>query len=191
MNKWQKIEHQILIKVGVNALHKIQRCLSILKEIRPIESDNQGPPYFIINDHRVPQIMEAICHSQHLAYNCLLDMGGRNTETSKMKNLRIERVSLVREKIDITTIQELSKRGFRNAVSHFDERFLGSLLKNEEWQILGNIALSHRNAIEFTFRPILIKVLYFDCNEMHLFDEHIKLDIMEKEIIHLIDKIQS
>ncbi|NIJ06545.1 hypothetical protein FHS31_000127 [Sphingomonas vulcanisoli] len=144
------VDQRQIIDAGVTALITLRNDVQALRQIRPIEADTEGPPYLLISNPIIPACVERICSSQAQAFNCLFDLGRqRASESSRMHALRLERVNAVRRHCSDIDITNLTQRGVRNALAHFDERLLKALLNPDNkggW--MQDLAASHRAAFD-------------------------------------------
>lgn len=146
---------------------------------------------FKISDANVPIAHENIAQDQSLAYGCLFNQGPKtSSETIREAKLCIERVQSFRARCKGVPIVQLRNRGIRNALAHFEERYLKAIIESHGKQISGleNLAISHESS--FVFRPdnhvIKIKVYIYETDTFYLFNEKLELSPLRKGIEEIV-----
>ncbi|WP_156410519.1 hypothetical protein [Bosea sp. Root381] len=172
------VDQTAIIEVGIKAIQAMDYLIGKILDLRPPISDQVGPPYLLISNPTLPEAVEALCHYQALAYSCLFDDGARPaSEGTHFKKLRLARVAEFRRRCPQVEINHLRNRGFRNAIAHFDERYLKLLEQQPNDPRFQDLALSHRSAINIGpgSESRLIRVICYDENRVYLFGESINI----------------
>lgn len=177
------VDQSAIIRAGIRAIQSMDFLIGQILSFRPDISDQPGPPFCMVSDPIIPESIEALCHAQALAYSCLFDDGNRSSESSHFRKLRMARVEEFRKLLAGVNISNLRNRGFRNAVAHFDERFLKLLDKYPKPNILQDMGLSHKAAFNIGENPEekMIRVVCFDENKIYLFGECIHIGDLRRE----------
>lgn len=178
------IDQTQIVLAGVNALAAVDYHINVVMRHRP-GPEITGPPYTIINQPEIAEALQRICVSQAVAYACLLDDGRRASEAPRLSKLRLERVAQVRERCKGVDVAEMRRRGVRNALAHFDERYLKAIVEHgHEGGWLQDIALSHRAAFDMgtNAEQRMIRVYVYDEDVLYLFGETLRLLRLREEV---------
>jgi hypothetical protein len=170
------VDQRPIIESGIAALAAVRDNIDQVFARRP-EPRPPGQGSLISNAEMI-QSLEQICISQAHAFACLFDDGRRATEAPRLEKMRRERVSQVRAHCEGIDITELRNRGVRNALAHFDERYLKAIVDHGDkggW--IQDLALSHMKMFNLgedgTQR--MIRVYIFENDTLYLFGEELHL----------------
>ena len=178
-----------IIRAGVDALSNVIACIDAVWAHRPAKGP--GPPYYIVSEAAVAIALQRLCVDQAQAYACLFDRGTRSSESRRMADARMARVQMVRQRCEGIDLSELANRGVRNALSHFDERYLKALMEYRDGPWLQDIALSHWATISLSEadRARLIRVYVFEDDSLHLFGERLNLGPLRRTCEAAIERL--
>lgn len=171
------VDQSPIIRSGLDALQEIASRVYEVHSLDPKVAEGLA----IISNPEIPTHVKAICHLQAHAYACLFDNGHRKTESPRTTTLRIERVDAVLKTCDGIDIPELRNRGMRNAMAHFDERYLREAIAKPKAAVVQDLAFSHVDAISFQGEGMLIRVYYYDIDTVFLFNEKLRLGALKLE----------
>jgi len=180
-----------IIQAGINALAEVDFNINVVMRHRP-SAEITGPPYLVISQPEIAEALQNICSSQAVAYACLFDDGRRASEAPRFTNLRLERVGQVRDHCKGIALTEMRSRGVRNALAHFDERYLKAIVDHGEkggW--LQDIALSHKAAINLgaDAEQRMIRVYIYDEDILYVFGEMLRLKRLREEIDAVVTRL--
>ena len=178
------IDQAAIVQAGINALAEVDFNLNAVMRHRP-GADVTGPPYAIISQPEIAEALQRICASQAVAYACLFDDGRRASEAPRFTNLRLERVGQIRDRCKGIDLTEMRSRGVRNALAHFDERYLKAIVDHGGkggW--LQDLALSHKAAFDLgpDAEQRMIRVYIYDEDVLYLLGETLRLQRLREEI---------
>lgn len=185
------IDQTTIIQAGIKALAEVDFGLNVIMKHKPGD-EITGPPYTIISQPEISESLQRICSSQAVAYSCLFDDGRRHSESPRLANLRLERVRQVRDLCKGIDLTEMRSRGVRNALAHFDERYLKAIVEHGTkggW--LQDLALSHKAAVDLgpDAEQRMIRVYIYDEDILYAFGETLRLKRLRQEIDAVIARL--
>ncbi|MCZ8087630.1 MAG: hypothetical protein O9257_09910 [Brevundimonas sp.] len=185
------VDQTPITQAGINALAVVDFNLNLVMSHRP-GAEITGPPYAIVSQREIAEALQRICSSQAVAYACLFDDGHRASEAPRLRNLRLERVRQIRDRCKGVDLTEMRRRGVRNALAHFDERYLKALVDHGGkggW--LQDLALSHKAAIDIgpDAEQRMIRVYVYNEDVLYLFGETLRLKRLRGEIDAILARL--
>lgn len=172
-----------IIDAGVYALSALDYAIGNILKFQP-QGDEASSRMGLVSESRIAEAIEAVCNQQARAYGCLFDNGNRNTESNRLRNLRLERVGIVRDQCKGMSLTYLSNRGIRNALAHYDERYLKLIAVDDNWFRVEWLAFGSKAAIVLDDgrRAIMTGVYFYEEDELHMLGEVLKLVPLRLEI---------
>jgi hypothetical protein len=185
------VDQTAIIQAGIAALAQVDFNINVVITHRP-EANVTGPPYTIISQPEIAEALQRICSNQAVAYSCLFDDSRRPSEAPRLANLRLERVGEIRNRCKGIDVTEMRSRGVRNALAHFDERYLKAIVDHGDkggW--LQDLALSHKAAFNLGAdgEQRMIRVYVYDEDALYLFGEVLRLRRLRAEIDEVVARL--
>lgn len=174
----------------------IQAAADCLAEIRTVwqltrRHDPDRQRGWMMPDPEIKRTIAAVCATQSTAYSCLFDNGRRSTENERYRQMRLARVEGIRQLCRGLDLSEISKRGIRNALAHFDERFLKAIVEHPNGGWVSGLAMGYRD--QFRNGPEgdqrLINVYVIETDDAHLFGETLNLGRLDAQIRAVLKRL--
>lgn len=187
MNDFEReLRHGQLIEIGMKSLAEVDHAIGTILKFK---KDFPKGTLYIANNYQIAEAIERLCSSQARAFGCLFDDGKRHGEPELLKKLRLERVKRVKDRCKEIPVTNLANKGVRNALAHFDERFLKSVSLTPKASTISWLAASNRGVFtpdEVDGVIVYLGIYFFDSDELCLFDEVLHLEGLRREIEQIV-----
>lgn len=180
-----------IIKAGLDQLQLMVSAIDAILSLRPAEADTEGPPYVIVNNAQIHQALINLCTAQATAYACLFDDGTRKTESPRHNKMRLARVSEIKNICSAVSVDQLRRRGVRNALAHFDERLLKQLDRKTNAPWFQDLGLSHKDIFSPIDEGKMIRVYLFREDKLIMLGEELSLIPLREEALGIISIISQ
>ncbi len=193
MNAISDKNRELIIEIGIKALSFIIGDINSVwklghKSQNEVEKFGDSQYGYLISDVIISDSLSRIASNQALAFGCLFNAGKRSpSETAQEADLRLARINYVKKYLNGLPITQLRNRGVRNALAHYDERFLRAIIEANGRPIsrLERLGISHLNVVQFAGNAYQIRsnvYSYYD-DTFYLLSEKLQLEPLQREIL--------
>ncbi|MFC6792697.1 hypothetical protein ACFQE0_25955 [Methylobacterium komagatae] len=188
-------KHEFIIDAGIDALSDIVNDIQAIWKIghktqATVEKFEDRQYGYVLSEDGISDALLRIAFNQALAYGCLFNDADKSPSESKSAaELRLDRVREFGRKLSGVTATQLRKRGVRNALAHYDERFSKAVVEanGQPISIMKGLGISHLNAVVSEAKHFLrLNVYSFYEDTFYLFNETLKLEPLHTEIVTIV-----